>query len=199
MVQRVLFEGTRAVGVQASQLGQVQELRAEREVILCGGAYNSPQLLMLSGVGPAEHLTMREIEVLLDQPAVGANLSDHAATAAGVDDARAREPAAARSSPPRCEEYEATQTGPFASNLAEAGGFARVGAGAPAPDIQFHVAPVQIVDEGMSDPQAHGVWVSPCLLTERSRGSRAPRLQRSDGQADRAQRLLQPRAMTCSG
>jgi len=80
LVTRLLFEGTRAVGVEASQLGQLQELRAEREVILCGGAYNSPQLLMLSGIGPAEHLTMREIEVLLDQPAVGENLGDHPAT-----------------------------------------------------------------------------------------------------------------------
>jgi choline dehydrogenase len=170
LVQRVLFEGTRAVGVQASQLGQVQELRAEREVILCGGAYNSPQLLMLSGVGPAEHLMMREIEVLLDQPAVGENLSDHPAaqlvwtTPEPQSLLLALEPAA-------LEQYEATQSGPFASNLAEAGGFARVGADAPAPDIQFHVAPVQIVDEGLRDPEAHGVWVSPCLLTERSRGS----------------------------
>ena len=77
-VNRVLFEGTRAVGVEATQLGEAQELRAEREVILCGGTYNSPQLLMLSGVGPAEHLAMREVELLLDQPAVGENLSDHA-------------------------------------------------------------------------------------------------------------------------
>jgi choline dehydrogenase len=170
LVQRVLFEGTRAVGVQASQLGQVQELRAEREVILCGGAYNSPQLLMLSGVGPAEHLMTREVEVLLDQPAVGENLSDHPATQLVWTTPEpqslllALEPAA-------LQEYEATQTGPFASNLAEAGGFARVGADAPAPDIQFHVAPVHIVDEGMRDPEAHGVWVSPCLLTEHSRGS----------------------------
>ena len=80
LASRVLFEGTRAVGVQATPLGEAQELRAERETILCGGAYNSPQLLMLSGVGPAEHLTMREVEVLLDQPAVGENLSDHPAT-----------------------------------------------------------------------------------------------------------------------
>src|SRR5438270_383480 len=73
--------------------------------------------------------------------------------------------------PPALEEYEATQTGPFASNLAETGGFARVEAGAPAPDTQFHVAGVQIVDEGMTDPEGHGAWVSPCLLTPRSRGS----------------------------
>jgi choline dehydrogenase len=170
LVQRVLFEGQRAVGVQASQLGESQELRAAREVILCGGAYNSPQLLMLSGVGPAEHLTMREIEVLLDQPAIGENLSDHAAaqlvwtTPEPQSLLLALEPVA-------LEQYEATQTGPFASNLAEAGGFARVGDGAPAPDVQFHVAPVQIVDEGMRDPEAHGVWASPCLLTPHSRGS----------------------------
>ncbi|MDX6570829.1 MAG: choline dehydrogenase, partial [Gaiellales bacterium] len=169
-VERVLFEGTRAVGVQASQLGQQQELRAEREVILCGGAYNSPQLLMLSGIGPAEHLTMREIEPLLDRAGVGENLSDHPAaqlvwtTPEEQSLLLALEPAA-------LAQFEATQTGPFASNLAESGGFARVGAGAPAPDLQFHVAPLQIVDEGMRDPEAHGVWVSPCLLTPASRGS----------------------------
>jgi choline dehydrogenase len=169
-VTRLLFQGTRAVGVEASQLGQVQELRAEREVVLCGGAYNSPQLLMLSGVGPAEHLALREIELLLDQPAVGENLSDHAAafnvwtTPQPESLLQALEPAA-------LEEFAASQTGPFASNLAESGGFARIGADLAAPNIQFHVAPVQIVDEGMGDPQAHGVWVSPCLLTPGSRGS----------------------------
>jgi choline dehydrogenase len=169
-VNRVLFEGRRAVGVEASQLGQAQELRAEREVILCGGAYNSPQLLMLSGVGPAEHLAAREVELLLDQPAVGENLSDHAAhyevwtTPEPESLLAALEPAA-------LEEFTASQTGPFASNLAEAGLFARVGAGAEAPDTQFHFAPIHIVEEGMGDPQAHGVWVSPCLLTPRARGS----------------------------
>ncbi|HYJ22896.1 MAG TPA: GMC family oxidoreductase N-terminal domain-containing protein [Solirubrobacterales bacterium] len=169
-VTRVLFEGKRAVGVEAGRLGQLEELRAEREVILCGGAYNSPQLLMLSGVGPAEHLALREIELLLDQPAVGENLSDHAAafnvwtTPEEASLLLALEPAA-------LEEFTASQTGPFASNLAESGGFARVEPGAEAPDTQIHVAPIQIVDEGMADPQAHGVWVSPCLLTPRSRGS----------------------------
>jgi choline dehydrogenase len=170
LAERVLFEGNRAVGVRASQLGQPQDFMAEREVILCGGAYNSPQLLMLSGVGPAEHLALREVELLLDQPAVGANLSEHAATQLVWTTPEpqslllALEPAA-------LEEYEGSRTGPFTSNLAEAGGFARVDAGATAPDVQFHLAPVQIVDEGMSDPEGHGVWVSPCLLTPHSRGS----------------------------
>jgi choline dehydrogenase len=170
LVQRILFDGTRAVGVVASQLGQAQELRAEREVILSAGAYNSPQLLMLSGVGPAEHLTMREVDVLLDQPSVGENLSDHPATQLvwttpePVSLLRALEPET-------LTEYETSGTGPFASNFAESGGFTRVGAGAPAPDIQFHFVPLQIIDEGQRDPEAHGFWASACLLTERSRGS----------------------------
>jgi choline dehydrogenase len=169
-VTRLLFEGTRATGVEATQLGEARELRAEREVILCGGTYNSPQLLMLSGVGPAEHLAMREIELVLDQPQVGENLSDHAASF-NVWTTPEPESLLLALEPAALEEFNATQTGPFASNLAESGGFARVGAGAPAPDIQFHFAAVHIVDEGMGDPQAHGAWASPCLLTPNSRGT----------------------------
>ena len=169
-VHKILFDGTRAVGVQAAQLGSLQELRAEREVILCGGAYNSPQLLMLSGVGEPEHLTMREIELVLDQPAVGENLSDHPATQL-VWTTEEPESLLLALEPDALAEYETTQTGPFASNFAEGGGFARVGADAQAPDIQFHFVPLQIIDEGSRDPEAHGVWVSPCLLTERSRGN----------------------------
>src|SRR3954447_13759469 len=167
---RIMFEGTRAVGVVASQLGQVQEFRAEREVILSAGAYNSPQLLMLSGVGDPEHLTLREIDVLLDQPAVGENLTDHPAsygvwtTPEPVSLLLALEPAA-------LQEFEESQTGPFASNVAEAGSFVRLDSGASAPDVQFHMIPVQIVDEGMTDPTDHGVLITPCVLQEESRGS----------------------------
>jgi choline dehydrogenase len=176
-VHRIMFEGTRAVGVVAAQLGQLTEHRAEREVILSAGAYHSPQLLMLSGVGPAEHLTMREIDVVLDQPQVGENLSDHPATYGvwttpePVSLLLALEPAA-------LEEFEQSQSGPLTSNLAEGGGFVRMESGAPAPDVQFHVAPVQIVDEGMADPTAHGLWISPCLLQQEARGS--VRLQNND-------------------
>ena len=167
---RILFEGTRAVGVEASQLGKAQQFRAEREVILAAGAYNSPQLLMLSGIGEPEHLLMREIEVLHEQPAVGENLSDHPA-AQLVWTTPEPESLLLALEPATLERYEADQTGPFASNFAEAGGFARVGAGAAAPDIQFHAVPLQIIEEGTRDPEAHGVWLSPCLLTEQSRGT----------------------------
>ncbi|HEX9481033.1 MAG TPA: GMC oxidoreductase, partial [Solirubrobacteraceae bacterium] len=126
--------------------------------------------LMLSGVGPAEHLAMREIELVLDLPSVGENLSDHPATQLVWTTPEAESLLLALE-PAALEEFEASQTGPFTSNLAESGGFVRVQDGTAAPDVQFHVAPVQIVEEGMRDPEEHGVWVSPCLLTEHSRGS----------------------------
>src|SRR5919107_862805 len=176
-VHRVLFEGTRAVGVAAAQLGQLSEFRAEREVILCGGAYHSPQLLMLSGVGPPDHLTLREVEVVLDQPQVGENLSDHAATY-GVWTTPEPVSLLLALEPEALEEFEQSQSGPLTSNLAEGGGFVRMESGASAPDVQFHIAPVQIVDEGMSDPTAHGLWISPCLLQPEARGS--VRLQNND-------------------
>ncbi len=78
LVTRLLFEGERAVGAEIVRDGVAQALRAEREVVLCAGAYNTPQLLMLSGIGPAGHLREHGLDVRLDQPAVGANLSDHA-------------------------------------------------------------------------------------------------------------------------
>ncbi|HEX8120000.1 MAG TPA: FAD-dependent oxidoreductase [Solirubrobacteraceae bacterium] len=170
LAHRIVFEGTRAVGVEVSRLGEVEVVRAEREVILCGGAYNSPQLLQLSGVGPAEHLTMKEIEVVADAAEVGENLSDHPAaslvftTDQPVSLLVAMESAA-------LEEFETTQTGPLTSNFAEAGAFVRLGDGLDAPDLQYHAVPVQIVDDGLADPTDHGMWMAPCVLQPESRGS----------------------------
>ncbi len=170
--QRVLFEGTRAVGVQASRLGEHQRaLRAEREVILCAGAYNSPQLLMLSGIGGAEQLRLADIEVQLDRPAVGENLSDHVASELLW---MTPEPQS-RQSRRRWRSTKlllATQTGPLGAGLAETGCFARVAPDAPAPDTQLHFVPVRFHEDGTTgDREAHGAWVSPCLLTPHSRGS----------------------------
>ncbi len=77
-----MIEGGRAVGVRYLHRGSEHLARAEAEVILCGGAVNSPQLLMLSGIGPADHLREHGITVVADSPGVGANLSDHPIAAA---------------------------------------------------------------------------------------------------------------------
>jgi choline dehydrogenase-like flavoprotein len=180
LARRILFEGRRAAAVQVSHDGHTHELRAEREVIVCAGTYNSPQLLMLSGVGPAEHLASVGVDVLLDRPQLGANLSDHAAsellwmTAEPAERVRRRRWRSAKL-------LLATRSGAFSANLAEAGAFARVAADAPAPDTQFHVAAVQFVDDDGGDSEAHGVWISPCLLTPHSRGT--VRLASSDPRA----------------
>ena len=169
-VRRVLFEGERAVGVLARSRAGEKELRAEREVILCAGAYNSPQLLMLSGVGPAGHLRACRIDVVLDRPGVGENLSEHAATELLW---MAPEPPGrlARRRWRSTRMLLAARRGAFAAGLAEAGGFARVAADAPAPDTQLHFVAVRFQEEGEQEADAHAAWLSPCLLTPRSRGS----------------------------
>jgi choline dehydrogenase len=138
-------------------------------VIVCGGAYNSPKLLMLSGIGPGEHLRERGVEIVLDRPAVGENLSDHLASEV-LWTAPEPEDRSARRRWRSARLMLATQAGAFASTLAEAGAFLRLGPGAPAPDIQLHCAPVYFAEAGQI-PEAQGVWVSPCLLTPASRGS----------------------------
>src|SRR3954464_12620173 len=169
-VSRVLIDRGRAVGVAAERLGQPFEALAEREVILSAGAYNTPQLLMLSGIGPAEHLAMREIEVAVDLPGVGQNLQDHVNS--GVIYTTA-EPASLLlgMEPEYQQEFAEQGRGPLTSNVAEAGGFWRSREDLPAPDMQFHAAPVMFVEEGLGDPVAHGISFGACLLTPKSRGS----------------------------
>ncbi len=150
---------------------QPQEFRAEREVILSGW-----RVQLAAAADALRHRPSRTPDDARNRgPArpAGRRREPRPTTRRRSSCGRRPSPRACcwRSSRPRSRRYEADQTGPFASNLAEAGGFARVGAGAQAPDIQFHAAPLQIIEEGMRDPEAHGVWVSPCLLTEQSRGT----------------------------
>ncbi len=190
-VERVLFEGTRAVGVEASQLGQAQQLRAEREVILCGGTYNSPQLLMLSGVGPAEHLAMREVELLLDQPAVGENLSDHAASF-GVWTTPEPESLLLALEPAALEEFTASQTGPFASNLAES---AASPGSRPAPrrPTASSTSPRSTLLMRAWATRRRTASGSPLACSPRKPRLGPARLQRPEREADRPQRVLQRR------
>src|SRR6476659_8407678 len=169
-VTRVLFDGARASGVEAIVDGKATPLEASREVILSAGAYQSPQLLMLSGIGPADDLTALGIDVRLDQPAVGGNLQDHlnAGVILFTDDPTTLETAETE------ENVGLLQTqgrGPLTSNIAEAGGFWRSRDGLEAPDIQLHFAPVMFADEGLLEPFDHAYSYGVCVVAPSSRGS----------------------------
>jgi choline dehydrogenase len=169
LVTSVMIEAGRAVGVRYLHRGDEKVARAEAEVILSGGAVNTPQLLMLSGIGPAEQLREHGISVVADNPGVGANLSDHPIVTALWSTPKVRglaEQAGTRN----LLRWQLTHTGPFTTNIAEAGGFARTEPGLPAPDIQWHVLPVPFRDGGLADPTDRGMSVLVTLVDVRSRG-----------------------------
>jgi choline dehydrogenase len=164
----VLCEDGRAVGVQAARAGELLEFRAEREVIVSGGAYNSPQLLMLSGIGRPEELAILQIPVVAEAREVGMNLSDH--PTAGVIYASEEECSLKDAmSEANLAQWMEGQ-GPLTSNVAESGGFVRTRDDLEAPDIQFHMVAAMYFQEGLLAPPAHGFTLSACVLKPRSRG-----------------------------
>jgi choline dehydrogenase len=165
----VLIEGGRAVGVSGARLGETLEFRAGREVILCGGAYNSPQLLMLSGVGPGAVLSALQIPIVSDLPGVGQNLHDHPLCGAVWS---TPEPVSllTAATAENLQAFVENGTGPLTSNIAEAGAFHRTQSGMPAPDIQLLAAPVMYLEEGLTPPPGHGFTIVTCILKPSSRG-----------------------------
>ncbi|HEX6713616.1 MAG TPA: GMC family oxidoreductase N-terminal domain-containing protein, partial [Thermoleophilaceae bacterium] len=172
-VERVVFDGLRAVGVAGTRLGEALTFDCKGEVILSGGTYSSPQLLMLSGIGPAEHLGSRLIPPIADRQMVGRNLQDHVQIWV---EWRSDEPVglATAMTPENVEanltEFMTSGTGPFTSNIAEVGGFARSSDSQPAPDLQIHAIPGILSEDppfGLAEP---GISVGVCLLTPKSRG-----------------------------
>ncbi|MFO1058608.1 MAG: choline dehydrogenase [Dongiaceae bacterium] len=156
---RVLFEGDRAVGVEYSQAGALRQARAEREVILCGGSINSPQLLLLSGVGPADELRALDIPVVRDLPGVGRNLQDHLEIY--VQHSCTQPITLYKAMNPVAKlligiEWTFLGTGLGASNQFEAGGFIRSRAGVEHPDLQYHFLPMAISYDGSSGVAGHG-------------------------------------------
>ena len=168
LVTRLLFEGERAVGAEIVRDGVAQALRAEREVVLCAGAYNTPQLLMLSGIGPAAHLREHGLDVRLDQPAVGANLSDHAH--AGIIVRTATESLMTAESEANVALLQTYGRGPLTSNIGEAGAFWRSRPGLDAPDVQIHMAPVMFAQGGLVPPSEHAWTALACALRPEGRG-----------------------------
>lgn len=165
----LLFEGRRAVGVAYLRDGRAEEARAEREIILCGGAVNSPQLLMLSGIGPGAHLASLGIPVVMDLPGVGQNLQDHLMGAVAFACTRPITMASADKLG-NLVNYLLFKKGPLTSNVAEAGGFIRSDPDLPAPDLQFMFGPTYYLSHGFNNPPGHGFSIGPVLLRPESRG-----------------------------
>ncbi|MDG5805314.1 GMC family oxidoreductase N-terminal domain-containing protein [Streptomyces ossamyceticus] len=167
LVHRVLFEGTRAVGVEASHGGAVVQLRARREVVVCAGSYNSPKLLMLSGLGRPADLEPMGITPLADLP-VGENLQDHPhIPLVYLSDTRTKE---TDFTPENLARWRDTADGPMSSNLGEAGGFLRTLPHLDAPDVQVTASPAMFLDEGLTAPYDHAFMLGPTLLRPTSRG-----------------------------
>ena len=152
-VTEIRVEDGRAVGVEFEQDGQRHTVDADAEVVVCAGAVNSPQLLMLSGIGPADHLAEHGIDPVVDLPGVGRNLQDHLfAFAVYERTAGPDEPAPS-------------------TNVGESGAFTRTSEDEPAPDLQYHFAPVYFMEHGFANPEEGvGFSISATQLRPESRG-----------------------------
>ncbi|MBV7378690.1 choline dehydrogenase [Maritimibacter dapengensis] len=174
LVQRVVIDAGRAVGVETVIGGRTETIRARAEVILAASSINSPKLLMLSGIGPAQHLTEHGIDVVADRQGVGANLQDHLETYVQM----------AASQPVSLYRYWNLigkgyvglrwllgKTGPGASNQFESCGFVRSEAGVDYPDIQFHFLPIAVRYDGKAAAEGHGFQAHVGPMRSTSRGN----------------------------
>lgn len=169
-VNRVLIENGRAQGVVCNVAGKAMAYAAEREVLLSGGALNSPQLLMLSGIGPEDELRRVGIDVLVDAPGVGANLQDHLDICT-LTRSRTRDSYDHLNELAVGWNWLMHRRGPGTSNIAESGGFARSSLAPDSrPDLQFHFVPVQLDQHGRNRLDGDGYTVHACVLRPLSRG-----------------------------
>ena len=175
-VTRVLFEGTRATGVEMveGKGGLPQSIFADAEVIVCAGAVQSPQLLMLSGIGNAEQLDRFDIRAVVDAKGVGQNLQDHLDVTVIHE---MTQPISAYSMQKGLKKlgvglrYLMNQTGPGADNFLQAGAFLKSRPGLEMPDLQLHLVNAIMMDHGNHDPGKDGYTVHACQLRPESRGT----------------------------
>jgi len=174
LAHRIEFDGKRACGIVCRSEGQIRQLRARKGVILAGGAINSPQLLMLSGIGPGEHLRSQGIPVLHDAPGVGKNLQDHLQLRMVY---RLHQPITfneqARSIFGKARmvwDYVAHRSGPMAYPTAQTALFARSTPNAATPDLQYHFSNYSIDGETRVPHAFPGITYSVCYLRPQSRG-----------------------------
>jgi len=174
-IQRILFEGKRAVGVELVQDGTFRTLRARREIILCCGAFQSPQLLMLSGIGDGAELSRLGIPVIQHLPGVGKNLQDHPDFIFGYKSSSLDLIGLSLSGSFKLIReilrYRRERRGMMTSNFAECGGFLKTRPELAAPDIQLHFVTALVEDHARKLNLGHGYSCHMCLLRPQSRGS----------------------------
>ncbi len=166
-VTRLLLDGLRATGVEIDQRDELREIRADREVILCAGTYQSPQILQLSGIGPAEDLMLAHIPPVHDLPA-GEGLQDHVAS--WITYTTDEPSLLGAESEENLILLQSEGRGPLTSNFAESGGFIRTREDLPAPDVQLHHIPILFPDGGASEILVDGWALSSCVLRPTSTG-----------------------------
>jgi choline dehydrogenase len=166
----VEFGAGRATGIRYLGDGGETIAAAGREVILCAGAVGSPQLMMVSGVGPAEELRRLGIDVVHDLPDVGRNLQDHC-MAIALFDAAGKDSLYAAESPRQLLRLVLRRRGMLTSNVGEAAAFVRTRPGLEAPDLELIFAPVLYVEQGLVPPPSHGFSIASVGLQPRSTGS----------------------------
>ncbi len=185
VTERVLFEDGRVWGVAYQRDGQARVIRARRAVVLAAGAFQTPQLLMLSGIGPGAHLGELGLAVRIDRVAVGADLQDHIDYVAAFETSGSfflgRSPAGTIKSIGAMLRWLATRKGPMTTPYAEAGGFLATDPGSPIPDVQLHFLIAIVEDHGRARVKGHGYSCHACVLRPESRGS--VRLQSLDPRA----------------
>ncbi|MFD7933593.1 GMC family oxidoreductase [Streptomyces sp. NPDC059755] len=164
---RLVFDGTRARGLEVDHLGAVRTLGVDREIVLSLGAYNSPHLLLQSGVGPADELTQGGVAPLHDLPDVGRNMQDHAGCF--ISFFSHTEPLLGPDTSREEQQLREQGNGPMAWN--EVGGFFRTDDNLPAPDIQVHAALGIVRDEGLAAPLEPGMSFGPYVARPSSRGT----------------------------
>ncbi|MEJ7634584.1 GMC family oxidoreductase N-terminal domain-containing protein [Aeromicrobium sp.] len=168
-VTRIDLDGSRATGVTYRAGGNTHTVRADAEIILSGGAINSPQTLMLSGIGPGAHLREHGIDVRVESPGVGQNLQDHPVSDI-LTYTKDTSDMAEMLGMGNLIKWKATGKGPLSSNIAESGAFFPSRDGLPAPDIQLHVAPTGFYDNGMHEPVRRALTTAVTLVNVQSKG-----------------------------
>ena len=176
LVERIVIEDGRATGVVIKRgWAKARTIRARGAVILSAGAFNTPQLLMLSGIGPAAHLQSIGVPVLIDRPAVGSDLQDHIDYVAGYETGGSLFHDMSLKGQIRgfraLLEWRKSRSGFLTSPLAEAGGFAKTTPSIDVPDVQFHFVPAVLEDHGRTKVKTAGFSCHVCVLRPESRGT----------------------------